>query len=110
MRRRRLARLAGLETNIPLSNTDGSNLLNSPSTPGPSSASTVFPITTLNQTPPTPQQPQNDQLDVAMDTEETSEKQCNSSGIDVDSGIENMEVEESDRKENASRSRVNKLI
>lgn len=35
------------------------------------------------------------------------ENQCNSSsGVDVDSGIENMEVEDSDKKEAVSRSRV----
>lgn len=41
-----------------------------------------------------------------MDVEENSEKQCSTSGIDVDSGIENMEVEESDRKEATPRSRT----
>lgn len=41
-----------------------------------------------------------------MEVEDSSEKQCNTSGVDVDSGIENMEVEESDRKELAPRSRV----
>ena len=34
------------------------------------------------------------------------DKQFNSSGVDVDSGIENMEVEDSDRKEIPPRSRV----
>lgn len=41
-----------------------------------------------------------------MEVEESSDKQCNNSGIDVDSGIENMEVEESDRKDSIPRSRV----
>jgi ubiquitin conjugation factor E4 B len=41
-----------------------------------------------------------------MEVEDNCEKQCNSSGVDVDSGIENMEVEDTDRKEIAPRSRV----
>lgn len=45
-----------------------------------------------------------------MEVEESSDKQCNTSGIDVDSGIENMEVEESDRKDSIPRSRVSVFL
>lgn len=42
-----------------------------------------------------------------MEVEDNCEKQCNnSSGVDVDSGVENMEVEDLDRKELLPRSRV----
>ena len=99
MRRRRLARLAGLTTNNAGPSLNSTSVPTSPDTPGPSniSPSSVIP-------PPSLQQPQNQQ--VSMDVEENSEKHCNTSGIDVDSGIENMEVEESDRKEATPRSRV----
>ncbi|XP_058788728.1 ubiquitin conjugation factor E4 B [Phymastichus coffea] len=40
-----------------------------------------------------------------MEVEENCEKQLTSSGVDVDSGIENMEVEDSDRKDVTPRSR-----
>lgn len=103
MRKRRLIRLAGLKTNNLPSSSNGSNCLSSPGTPGPSNDQTAIatssPLSSVSteacQTPEAP-----------METEENGDKGSKSSGIDVDSGIENMEVEESDRKEIASRSRV----
>lgn len=77
-------------------NTKSTSVPTSPDTPGPSN------ISPNSTAPPLLQNQQ-----VTMDVEENSEKQCSTSGIDVDSGIENMEVEESDRKEATPRSRVN---
>ncbi|XP_015606835.1 ubiquitin conjugation factor E4 B [Cephus cinctus] len=90
MRRRRLARLAGFDT----AGSKGSSTTEqeAPSTPGPSNI-----LTGSIMSPPI-QQPQ---ASAPMEVEQpdNSEKQCNTSGVDVDSGIENMEVEESDRKD-----------
>ena len=98
MRRRRLARLAGLGTNNAALSFNSTSVPTSPDTPGPSNVPPNLIIPPLSQI-----QPQNQ---VSMDVEETSEKQCIALGLDVDSGIENMEVEESDRKEATPRSRV----
>lgn len=99
MRRRRLARLAGLETSISTNSSSNSGTGSiSPGTPGPSRSSSG-PI----MSPPT-QQLQHPEA--PMEVEDSSDKQFNTSGVDVDSGIENMEVEDSDRKELAPRSRV----
>lgn len=95
IRRRRLARLAGLGSNNASPNTKSTSVPTSPDTPGPSN------ISPNSTAPPLLQNQQ-----VTMDVEENSEKQCSTSGIDVDSGIENMEVEESDRKEATPRSRT----
>ncbi|XP_034945689.1 ubiquitin conjugation factor E4 B [Chelonus insularis] len=112
MRRRRLARLAGLDTSTPVINSSVTNGIESPSTPGPSTVSSDM-LSPIQQ--PSIQSPQSQlqqqqssdfQQEVPMDCEDNSEKQCNSSGIDVDSGIENMEVEESDRKDMPPRSRT----
>ncbi|XP_043267135.1 ubiquitin conjugation factor E4 B [Venturia canescens] len=104
MRRRRLARLAGLEPGTPTNSNGAAGMAPaSLNTPGPSK--------------PTPLQQQVGsstsatiehiaQPEVAMDVEENSDKQCNTFGVDVDSGIENMEVEETDRKDPAPRSRT----
>ncbi|XP_015113341.1 ubiquitin conjugation factor E4 B [Diachasma alloeum] len=100
MRKRRLARLAGLETSA-TANTNGGNCLSSPSTPGPSKTPGLASVSPVQQS-----ESHNLNNDMPMETEESSEKQLNNSGIDVDSGIENMEVEESDRKDTASRSRT----
>ena len=78
----------------------------SPSIPGPSDLSVNKVATTptqvqqrLEPAPPAP-------AETAMDVEETvAEKQCNT-GYDADSGIDVMEVDNSDRKNAASRSRV----
>ncbi|XP_012285979.1 ubiquitin conjugation factor E4 B [Orussus abietinus] len=101
IRRRRLARLAGLETNCPASSSSDAGAT-SPSMPGPSKVS-PGPVSSpiVRQTS---QQPQ--QQEAPMEVEDNNEKQCNMSGVDVDSGIENMEVDESDRKEVAPRSRT----
>ncbi|XP_046429762.1 ubiquitin conjugation factor E4 B [Neodiprion fabricii] len=98
MRKRRLARLAGLETSISTNSSNSGTGSISPGTPGPSRSSSG-PI----MSPPT-QQLQHPEH--PMEVEDSSEKQCNTSGVDVDSGIENMEVEESDRRELAPRSRT----
>lgn len=99
MRRRRLARLAGLDTSGSLMNSNSGTGSVSPSTPGPSRMS---PGPAMS--PPIQQQLQHPEA--SMEIEDNSDKQCNTSGVDVDSGIENMEVEESDRKEPTSRSRT----
>lgn len=109
MRKRRLARLGGTDSNGATVNSNGANSLNSPSTSGPSSALSGFGTVPTTQNQPhqlQPSQQKSIQSDTPMDTEESSEKQSNNSGIDVDSGIENMEVEEPDRKDVAPRSRV----
>ncbi|KAK0083631.1 hypothetical protein PV325_008472 [Microctonus aethiopoides] len=109
MRRRRLARLGGTDSNGATVNSNGANSLNSPSTSGPSSALSGFGTVPTTQNQPhqlQPSQQKSNQSDTPMDTEESSEKQSNNSGIDVDSGIENMEVEEPDRKDVAPRSRT----
>ncbi|KAF7992765.1 hypothetical protein HCN44_005109 [Aphidius gifuensis] len=114
IRRRRLARLAGLagsETNSPPVPTspNGINLQpqNSPPTPGPSTTassivtSSPIPAVSLNKIDSA------DKIyEAAMETDESIEKQFNNSGIDVDSGIENMEVEEIDKKNESQRSRT----
>lgn len=103
MRKKRLARLAGLNTNnaaASSSNTTTASI--SPSTPGPSKA-----FTGSIMSPSIQQQLQ--RAEIPMEVEESSEKQCNTFGVDVDSGIENMEVEESDRKDSIPRSRVSCL-
>ncbi|KZC14831.1 Ubiquitin conjugation factor E4 B [Dufourea novaeangliae] len=93
-----MARLAGLD-NISSATTSNHNASPvSPSTPGPSKAFTGQMISPSKQQQfPNPE--------VAMEVEESNDKQC-TSGVDVDSGIENMEVEESDRKDTKSRSRT----
>ncbi|XP_057335851.1 ubiquitin conjugation factor E4 B [Microplitis mediator] len=112
MRRRRLARLAGLESSVsaPVSPPGSSvnNASESSSSPGPSTCPDL-PTPSLQQQQ-SPTQPQvnesSSEQEVPMDFEETNEKQSNNISIDVDSGIENMEVEEQDRKDHTSRSRT----
>lgn len=71
----------------------------SPNTPGPSRG---YPPVFSNQQQST---------DASMEVEDSNEKQSNISGVDVDSGIENMEVEDSDRKEPLrSRVRMKRLV
>ena len=99
VRRRRMARLAGLDS-ISSTTTLAHNAGPvSPNIPGPSKAFAGQIISPSKQ-----QQLQNPEM--PMEVEESNEKQCNTSGVDVDSGIENMEVEESDRKDSKSRSRT----
>ncbi|XP_074108795.1 ubiquitination factor E4B [Cotesia typhae] len=110
MRKRRLARLTGLDgsnSNNPVSSPGLSvnNVFESPSTPGPSTGPDLPATPGLLQQQSPPQESSND-TDVPMDFEENSEKQTNNISIDVDSGIENMEVEEQDRKDHTSRSRT----
>lgn len=157
MRKRRLARLAGLNTNNAAASSSNTTSI-SPSTPGPSKVFTgsivspsiqqlqhveipmplsvqqelqraeipispsiqqqlqhaeiPIPLSIQQQlqradipTSPSIQQ-QLQSVEIPMEVEESSDKQCNTFGVDVDSGIENMEVEESDRKDSIPRSRV----
>ncbi|XP_068966391.1 ubiquitin conjugation factor E4 B [Bombus flavifrons] len=99
VRRRRMARLAGLDSFSSTVNSNHNNDPVSPNTPGPSKTFTEQIISPLKQ-----QQFQNP--GVPMEIEESNNKQCSSSGVDIDSGIENMEVEEPDRKELKPRSRT----
>lgn len=101
MRRRRLARLAGLNTNNAAATSSNTTAPISPSTPGPSKTFVE---------PMIPASIQQQRSDIPMEVEESSDKQYNTSGLDVDSGIETMEVEESDRKDSVPRSRVSILI
>lgn len=77
------------------------------STAGPSNIPTAVPQGFVPTSPST-ETPllQLSEGEAPMEVEDNCEKQFNSSGVDVDSGIENMEVEDSDRKETAPRSRV----
>ena len=138
MRRRRLARLAGLETAAPLNGTV--TISASPGTPGSSTHQQSWTTMESHNQQQSPQQvqrilqqqaqriqqqqpqqvqqaqltqqPQQAQLTqqpqqiASMDVEENSDKQSSTFSVDVDSGIENMEVEESDRKDGPPRSRV----
>lgn len=102
MRRRRLARLGGLNTNnVPASSTN-TTVLTSPSTPGPSKMFAGQISLSIQQ--------QFQHAEIPMEVDENGDKQCNTSGIDVDSGIETMEVEESDRKDSTPRSRVSWIL
>lgn len=96
-----MARLAGLDSFSSTINTNHNNDPVSPNTPGPSKTFTEQIISPLKQ-----QQFQNPE--VPMEIEESNNKQCSSSEsrVDIDSGFENMEVEECDRKELKPRSRV----
>lgn len=98
-----MARLAGLDSFSSTVNSNHNNDPVSPNTPGPSKTFTEQIISPLKQ-----QQFQNP--GVPMEIEESNNKQCSSSGVDIDSGIENMEVEEPDRKELKPRSRVSTYI
>lgn len=90
MRRRRLARLGSSQLAAPAP---------SLAVPGPSGTNEKVVEQRLEE--PTPCS-----TETAMDIED-NDKQCNTTfGGDVDSGIDTMEVEESDRKDPASRSRV----
>lgn len=102
MRRKRLARLAGLDTSNVPTNSTNSTIPISPSTPGPSK---LFAEQIIS--PSIQQQFQN--TETPMETEENNDKQCQISAVDVDSGIENMEVEESGRKDSIPGSRVSYL-
>ncbi|XP_066601539.1 ubiquitin conjugation factor E4 B [Prorops nasuta] len=99
MRRRRLARLAGLDmATSPATITSNNASPATPNTPGPSKVSPGSNTHTV--------QPEFQHPEAPMEVEENSDKQCNTSGVDVDSGIENMEVEETDKKEPLPRSRT----
>lgn len=131
MRRRRLARLGSVDP--PASNNEpvqirppdsppmdqgvklygrqpqGSSNLTLPPLLAPAVAPCRPPVSRSPSLEPTQIQLLTDK-EAAMEVEDSScEKQFNS-GVDVDSGIENMEVEDSDRKEVAPRSRVSSFI
>ncbi|XP_017878482.1 ubiquitin conjugation factor E4 B [Ceratina calcarata] len=117
VRRRRMARLAGLDT---IGSTANSNHNNAPSV-SPASVSPVSPVLSMSPISPNtpgPSKAYTDQIvpnikqqqfqnpEAPMEVEENNDKQCCSSGMDVDSGIENMEVEDNDRKDLKPRSRT----
>ncbi|KAJ8676226.1 hypothetical protein QAD02_012012 [Eretmocerus hayati] len=113
MRRRRLARLATFDPPnqaVATSNCEATNGV-SPTLNG--STNGVSNIPQQSSVPPSPSTepevppplPQPPKSDAPMEVEDNCEKCFNSTGVDVDSGIENMEVEDSDRKEIPPRSR-----
>ena len=120
MRRRRLARLGGLEVSSNAPAAINGQEVTSPEN-NCSSGDTSIPTQPSNQ-PASPTKCkklpplfspslQNAEIpDTPMEVEDGFEKQSNTSGVDVDSGIENMEVEDADRKDATPRSRVRILI
>ncbi|XP_011502068.1 PREDICTED: ubiquitin conjugation factor E4 B [Ceratosolen solmsi marchali] len=112
IRRRRLARLVSLDNAPGNGSTNSSDpktgvlMLQSNSTAGPSGASSLL-AATISPSPSTdPSMLQLPDNKAPMEIQDNCEKHCNSSGVDIDSGIENMEVEDTDRKEIAPRSRT----
>ncbi|XP_066992504.2 ubiquitin conjugation factor E4 B isoform X2 [Anabrus simplex] len=110
IRKRRLARLAAIDTGAgpstvgQLAPPSPSNVAPpSPSTPGPSNSQPE-----LVTPPPLGTQKSDSQSTDTSSQMEVDEPNCEKSGlvsqVDVDSGIENMEVEESDRKETGTSS------
>lgn len=101
MRRRRLARLEGFNNNN--ATASSSNAI-APTSPSTSELSKAFP----GSISPSIQQ-QLQRAEIPMEVEESNDKQCNITEMD-NSGIENMEVDESDRKDSIPRSRVSIFI
>jgi len=97
MRRRRLARLEGLNNSNAAASSSNAIVPTSPNSPEPSKAFAESISPSIQQ--------QLQRAEVPMEIEESNDKQCNITGID-NSGIESMEVDESDRKDSISRSRV----
>ena len=100
MRRRRLARLEGFNNNN--ATASSSNAI-APTSPSTSELSKAFP----GSISPSIQQLQ--RAEIPMEVEESNDKQCNITEMD-NSGIESMEVDESDRKDSIPRSRVSIFI
>ncbi|XP_018354562.1 PREDICTED: ubiquitin conjugation factor E4 B [Trachymyrmex septentrionalis] len=96
MRRRRLARLEGFNNNN--ATASSSNAI-APTSPSTSELSKAFP----GSMSPSIQQLQ--RAEIPMEVEESNDKQCNITEMD-NSGIESMEVDESDRKDSIPRSRT----
>lgn len=96
MRRRRLARLEGLNNSTAAASSSNTIVPTSPSTPEPSKAFAGSISPSIQQ--------QLQHAELPMEVEECNDKQCNITEMD-NSGIENMEVDE-DRKDTISRSRV----
>lgn len=97
MRRRRLARLEGLNNSNAAASSSNAIAPTSPSTLEPSKAFAESISPSIQQ--------QLQCVDVPMEVDESNDKQCNIIEVD-NSGIENMEVDESDRKDLIPRSRV----
>lgn len=97
MRRRRLARLEGLNNSNAAASSSNAIAPTSPNSPEPSKAFAESISPSIQQ--------QLQRTEVPMEIEESNDKQCNITEID-NSGIESMEVDESDRKDSISRSRV----
>lgn len=101
MRRRRLARLEGLNNSTATASSSNTIVPTSPSTPEPSKAF-------AGSISPSIQQLQH--AEVPMEVEyQCNDKLCNITEM-ANSAIENMEVDESDRKDSISRSRVSSFI
>ncbi|XP_014229412.1 ubiquitin conjugation factor E4 B [Trichogramma pretiosum] len=107
MRRRRLARLGGLNSSS-TSSENGDQALSSPDVPMPDAPDAIVSPTKDVEMPqmPPPISQDSEITEKPMQVDECSKKQMNSSGVDVDSGIENMEVDDSDKKEMTPRSRT----
>lgn len=108
IRQKRLARLAGLDTSgngspnpasspAPSTSPSACAVLQSPSAPGPSRSNHGSSIPVLN-TQKSDSSVSDNSLQMEVDCEKT-----NVSQVDVDSGFENMEVDESDNKKEATR-------
>jgi len=97
MRRRRLARLEGFNNNNATASSSNAIASTSPNT---SESSKAF-----GSISPSIQQ-QLQRTEIPMEVEESNDKQCNIITEITNSGIENMEVDESDRKDLIPRSRV----
>ncbi|KAL0120658.1 hypothetical protein PUN28_008383 [Cardiocondyla obscurior] len=97
MRRRRLARLEGLNNSNAAASSSNAIAPTSPSTPELSKAFAESISPSITQ--------QLQRVEVPMEVEESNDKQCNITEIN-NSGIENMDVEESDRKDSIPRSRT----
>ncbi|XP_014216828.1 ubiquitin conjugation factor E4 B [Copidosoma floridanum] len=107
IRRRRLARLASLDTTrTPPSGSPSATTSPENGVPSSPSALQLQPPSAAVSPSVDPTPPQLPEKETPMEVEDSSEKQCNSSGVDVDSGIENMEVDDSDRREIPPRSRT----
>jgi len=98
MRRRRLARLEGFNNNNATASSSNAIASTSPNT---SESSKAF----AESISPSIQQ-QLQRTEIPMEVEESNDKQCNIITEITNSGIENMEVDESDRKDLIPRSRV----
>lgn len=97
MRRRRLARLEGLNNSTAVASSSNAIAPTSPSTSESTKAFAGSISSSIQQ--------QLQRTEVPMEIEESTDKQCSITEMDT-TGIENMEVDESDRKDLIPRSHV----